>query len=110
MMKKILLVVLCGIGLSSCYNTKILVGNVQPKEPLVKVNSEWNHHLIGGLIPLDNATMKVVDYLPNRENYIVKTNQSFVNLFVSWLTCYIYCPSQTVYYIPLRDIDKQEAK
>lgn len=104
-MKKTLIAIACVACLSSCYNTKILVGDVQPKEPLVKVNSEWNHHLLGGLVPLNNATMVARDYLSGRENYVVKTNQSFLNLFVSWLSCYIYCPSQTVYYVPLRDIE-----
>ena len=103
-MKKMLFAALCAVCLSSCYNTKILVGDVQPKEPLVKVNSEWNHHLIFGLVPLDNATMVAKDYLSGQENYVVKTNESFLNMFVSWLTCCIYTPTQTVYYVPLRDV------
>lgn len=49
--------------LTSCYNTKILVGDVNPKDPLVKINSEWNHHLIGGLVPLGNAQMKASEYV-----------------------------------------------
>lgn len=110
MMKKILFVALCAISLTPCYNTKIHVGNIQPREPLVKVNSEWNHHLLGSLVPIGNTTMTTKDYLSNRENYVVKTNQSFVNLLVSWLTSFIYSPSQTVYYIPLRDMNTPESK
>ena len=89
--------------LTSCYNTKILVGDVNPKDPLVKINSEWNHHLICGLVPLGNAQMKASEYVDGHENYVVKTNMSFLNMLVSWVTFSIYTPTQTVYYIPLRD-------
>ena len=43
-MKKLLFAIFCVATLSSCYNTRVLVGDVQPKEPLVKVNSEMNSH------------------------------------------------------------------
>ena len=89
--------------LASCYNTRIIVGDVKPKEPLVQVNSEWNHHLIFGLVPLDNATMVAADYVNNRPNYVIKTNQSFLNGLVGILTMGIYTPTTTTYYIPLRN-------
>lgn len=105
-MKKMLFAVLTVACLSSCYNTRILVGDVQLKEPVVKVNSEWNHHLIGGLVPLGNASMVAKDYLAGHENYVVKTNMSFLNMLVAGITFGIYTPTQTVYYIPLKDMDK----
>jgi len=40
-MKKVLLTALVAVAtlsLTSCYNTRILVGNVEPTEPLVEVN------------------------------------------------------------------------
>ncbi len=89
--------------MSSCYSTKLLVGNVDPKEPLVQINKEWNNHLIGGLVPLESATMKTSEYVNNAENYVVKTNISFLNYLVSGITGGIYTPTQTKYYIPLKD-------
>ncbi|MEG0162696.1 MAG: Bor family protein, partial [Mucinivorans sp.] len=85
-------------------------GDVKPKEPLVEVNKEWNHGLIAGLIPLNNATMDAAEYVNNAPNYVVKTNQSFLNQLVSVVTCFIYTPTQTKYYIPLKDTNKQLKK
>lgn len=103
-MKKILLIVLigilCTVMLSSCYNTRILAGNVEPKDPLIEINKEWNHGFLFGLIPLDNATMRVKDYVGNRDNYAVKTNLGFVHGLVSCITFGIYTPTQTTYYMP----------
>ena len=42
----------------------------------------------------------------NADNYVVKTNQSFLNMLVSGLTCGIYTATQTKYYIPLKDAQK----
>ena len=108
-MRKILLLATI-ILLTSCYNTRILVGDVKPKEPVVEINSEWNHGLLWGLVPLNNATMKASEYVNNAENYVIKTNQSFVNMFVSYLTFGIYSPTQTKYYIPLKDIGNTPAQ
>ena len=93
--------------MTSCYNTKLLVGDVKPNEPLVKVNREWNHHLIGGLVPLGNTKMKTSEYVDGRANYVVKTNVSFLNMLVSYLTCGIYAPSQTTYYLPLKEVQSK---
>ena len=108
-MKKVLitaLVAVAPLSLTSCFNTRILVGNVEPTEPLVEVNKEWNHGIIFGLVPLQNATMKASQYVDNADNYVVKTNQSFLNMLVSGLTFGIYTPTQTKYYIPLKDAQK----
>ncbi|MEG1765736.1 MAG: hypothetical protein RR254_03620 [Muribaculaceae bacterium] len=112
-MKKILLMIVMGVTaltLTSCYNTRILVGDVTPKEPLVEINKEWNHGMIAGLVPLNNATMKAEEYVNNAPNYVVKTNQSFLNQLVSVVTCFIYTPTQTKYYIPLKDVNKYPKK
>lgn len=92
------------ILMSSCYNTRIIVGDVNPRESLVMINKEWNHHLIFGLVPLDNATMKAAEYTNQYPNYVVKTNMSFLNMVVSEITFGIYAPTQTTYYVPLRDV------
>lgn len=97
--------VLCCLTLTSCYNTKILHGAVTPKDPVTEVNKKWNHHLLWGLVPLDNATMQAADFIGNRNNYVVKTNQTFVNGLVNCLTFGIYSPTTTTYYIPLSDVN-----
>jgi len=93
-----------------CYfsHVLLLVGNVKPKEPVVEVNKEWNHHLICGLVPLDNATMDASEYVNGAENYIVKTNHSFLNMLVGCITGGIYTPTQTKYYLPLKDTQKEQ--
>ncbi|MDR1757069.1 MAG: Bor family protein [Culturomica sp.] len=90
------------IALSSCYNTQILVGNVTQQEPVVKVKKVWNHHAIGGLVPI-GATMTANAYVGDTPNYVIKTNLSFLNGLISGITMGIYTPSQTTYYVPLRD-------
>jgi hypothetical protein len=82
----------------------MLVGDITPQEPVTEVNKVWNHHLIFGLVPLENATMNVEKYLPGgASNYVVKTNQSFLNGLVNIVTFGIYTPTQTKYYVPLKD-------
>lgn len=96
---------LCFLAFTSCYNTQVLHGTVAPKEPITEVNKEWNHHLLWGLVALDNATMKASDFVGDRKNYVVKTNQTFVNGLVNWLTLGIYSPTTTTYYIPLSEVN-----
>lgn len=97
----LLIATVLAVTFSSCYSTKITVGDLSPNEPMIKVNSEWNHHLIGGLIPLGNAKMRADDYVGDRDRYMVKTNQSFLNGLVGFLTLSIYTPTTTSYYLPL---------
>jgi hypothetical protein len=103
-MKSIIPLLLVTLLFASCYNTRLLVGNVAPTEPVVEVNKEWNHHFLIGLIPGNNAKMNPADYLPEgQKNYVVRTNQSFLNGLVSSVTFGIYTPTQTKYYIPFKD-------
>lgn len=78
-------------------------GDVKPNEPLVQVNRQWNHHLIAGLVPVGKNKLAAAEYVNDTPNYVVKTNQNFVNLLVSYITCGIYTPTQTKFYIPLRE-------
>ena len=103
-MKRILLAAICATVLTSCYNTRVIVGNVEKSEPLIEVSREWNHQLIYGLVPLNNATMKATEYVGDRENYVVRTYSSFLNGLVGSLTFGIYTPTSTVCYVPLKDI------
>lgn len=102
--------ILITTSLSSCYTTKVSVGDVSPKQPMVKINSEWNHHLLWGLVPLENASMRADDYVGDRKRYMIKTNQSFLNGLVSCLTLGIYSPTSTSYYVPLDDRDYNESR
>lgn len=109
-MKKFFSIAVCALLLTSCYNTRIIVGNVRPNEPLLEVSREWNHHLIYGLVPLDNATMHSAEYCGDQEDYVIKTYTSFLNGLVSNLTFGIYTPTETVYYVPLRSLQSGENK
>lgn len=110
-MKKILIwgVMLCGVTamMTSCYSTRILYGDVKENEPLVQVNRQWNHHLIGGLIPVGKNKLDAAEYVNKAENYVVKTNFNFLNMLVSGITFGIYTPTQTKFYVPLRDLPTQ---
>ena len=99
-MKKLLILASMFI-MTACYNTKLIVGDISPTDPVIRVNTVWNHHIIYGLVPLENATMKTSQYVANQPNYVIKTYTSFLNALVSSLTCGIYTPTSTAYYLPL---------
>lgn len=107
-MKKLFLLLVCAALMSSCYNTRLYVGNVTKTEPLVEVNKKWNSQFIAGLVTTKSAKLEVAPFVNNAPNYMVKTNQSFLNGLVSVVTFGIYTPSQTIFYVPLKDI-KTEA-
>ncbi len=92
------------LSMTSCYSTRILYGDVKPNEPLVQVNQEWNHHLIGGLVPVGKNKLEAAEYVDHADNFVVKTNRSFLNMLVSGITGGIYTPTQTKFYVPLRDV------
>lgn len=106
-MKKLLILAGAAICLTSCFNSRILVGNIQPSDTVIEVNKQWNSHFLYGWIPGRNAKMNAQQYVGNAENYMVKTNTTFVNGLVSAVTFGIYTPTQTRYYIPLTDVEQQ---
>lgn len=103
--KFLLTSIVIAFSLSSCYTTKVSVGDVSPNQPMVKVNSVWNHHILWGLIPLDNASMRADVYVGDRKRYMIKTNQSFLNQFVSACTFGLYTPTTTTFYLPTNKAD-----
>lgn len=109
-LKFLLVGILITASLSSCYTTKVSVGDVSPQQPMVKINSEWNHHILWGLVPLGNASMRADDYVGDRKRYMIKTNQSFLNGLVRCLTLGIYSPTSTSYYVPLDDRSYNESR
>lgn len=99
-------VLFASLSLTSCYNTKVVCGDITRQTPVVKVNSEWNHHLLYGLVPLKNAKMEAKEYVGNKKSYVVKTNQTFINMLVNAITFGLYTPTTTTYYLPIDDINK----
>lgn len=107
-MKKLIFcgaILLASCTLTSCYNTKVVCGDITKNTPVVKVNSQWNHHLLYGLVPI-KAKKEAKEYVGDKNNYVVKTNQTFVNLLVNWITFGIYSPNTTTWYVPIDDINK----
>lgn len=102
-MKKILILLFCVVSMSSCYNTRLYMGSVTQDEPLVEVNKKWNSQFIGGLVTTKSAKMNPAEYVDNAPNYVIKTNQSFLNGLVGAVTLGIYTPTQTKFYVPLKD-------
>ncbi|GEM_PF-255698 len=101
-MRKVLAIfMLTPLLLTSCYNTKIAVGDISPTQPMIKVNSHRNDFLLSGLIPLNSARKKASEFIGDRENYVIRTNQTFINGLISFFTFSIYTPTTTTYYIPL---------
>ncbi|WP_044202874.1 Bor/Iss family lipoprotein [Flammeovirga sp. OC4] len=99
-MKKLISALLLGTLLTSCYNTRLLVGDVKTSN-LKTQEKVWTHHVIFGLVPLSNARQNPADHLPEgQENYVVKTSTSFVNALVTGVTAGIYTPTTTTYYVP----------
>lgn len=107
-MKKLLALVIVAVTATSCYSTRLIVGDVSPTEPLVEVNRVWNSHMIFGLVPLD-ATMYTDEYARGYDNYVVKTYTSFLNGFIGVFTWGLYTPTETVYYIPLNELQYRGA-
>ena len=99
-MKKILLLALCAICLSSCFCDKIAVGNIDYNVDLVHVKSTRNAHILFGAIVTHERT---ADYVPFIENYVVETKMTFWDMFVGGLTLGIYQPTTTKYYVPIND-------
>ncbi len=102
-MKNLLIVVLL-LGMTSCYNSRVCVGNATSKTPVVEVYSVKNHHLLYGLIPIGNNNLEAVDYIGGREDYVVKNNWTFVDGLLSLVTCGIYTPTTTTFYVPIDEI------
>ena len=95
-MKKILLIICIAFLFTSCYQSRVTVGN--PYVPKVKVMSRWNSSILGGLIPI-STNMQTNNYLVGIKNYEIKTRRTFWNIIVQSLTCGIYSPTTTTIYV-----------
>jgi len=106
-MKKLVVAVAVVLSLSSCYNARVCVGNVGLNDPVVKVNSVTNHHLLGGLIPVGNNKIKAETYIAGHENYVVKNSWTFLNGFLGTITLGLYTPTTTTFYLPISEMNKK---
>lgn len=106
-MKKILMAATCALLLTSCFRTKLYVGNVRKADPIVEVGQEpMNAHFVAGLVAGRNATVETAEHVNDAENYVVQTNLSFVDLLIGSVTFGIYTPTQTKFYIKTDEIGK----
>ena len=88
---------------SSCSTSRILVGDVKPKEPMIDVSKEHNAHFLGGLVKTGKTIAQ--EHVGDAENYAVLTRYGFGDIMLSFVTGYIYTPTTTKYYIPVRYMD-----
>lgn len=88
---------------SSCSTSRILVGDVKPKEPMIEVSKEHNAHFLGGLVKTGKTIAQ--EHVGDAENYAVLTRYGFGDIMLSFVTGYIYTPTTTKYYIPVRYMD-----
>ena len=91
---------------SSCSTSRILVGDVKPKEPMIEVSKEHNAHFLGGLVKTGKTIAQ--EHVGDAENYAVLTRYGFGDIMLSFVTGYIYTPTTTKYYIPVRYMDDFE--
>lgn len=86
--------------LTSCYSTKITVGELPKDTPLLEVGTVWTNHFIYGLVPGNNASLDAKDYVGDNQSYLVKTSHPFIQQLVGVLTFGIYTPCETKFLIP----------
>lgn len=101
-MKKLIPLLGLILLLSSCYTSKVAVGNIKGDEPLVKVHTKKNHSIIFGLIPVGkNQVQHASSVVGEKTDYLLETQKTFVDGLLEWLTIGIYNPTTTSYYMPL---------
>lgn len=83
----------------ACYTMEYQVGTIDPGQPLFQVAEKKNHFLIGGLVPLTD-TQRVRDFIGDKKDYVIKTERTFMDGLLLFLTHGIYTPFTTKYYIP----------
>lgn len=103
-MKKVFVCASLALLMTSCFNTKVCVGNMKVDDPAIKVNTVTNHHFLYGLIPGGKTKIDAKKYVGEKENYAIKNSWTFLDGFLGWLTCGIYTPTTTSFYVPLNDV------
>lgn len=99
---KVLLVAIVSVAMTSCYTSKVAVGNASVTAPSVEINKVKNPSLIVGLIPLKDG-YNAKDYVGDKQNYIIKNQWTFVDGLLNCITFGIYTPTTTTFLVPLED-------
>jgi len=89
------------LGLTSCYSASVLVGDAQENEPMTKVYSKHNTHLISGLASV-GSDLKAQEVVGNYTGYKVNYQHTFVDGLLAFITGNIYTPTTTKIYVPTR--------
>ncbi len=101
-MKKLLFIIpvlLCTFLFSSCYTSKVAHGGMSFEEPMVKVQSQKNQIILWGLAPL-KSDQEAKKYVGDKKEYVTKTQHTFIDGLLSFITFGIYTPTTTTYYLP----------
>lgn len=97
---------IAAIGLTSCYSASVLVGDCNSEEPMTKVYTKHNTHLIDGLANI-NTDFKASESVGNYAGYKVNHSITFVDGLLRGITMGIYTPSTTKVYVPTRFLHQQ---
>ena len=97
-MKKILLFALLLVGMTSCYNTTVCVGDMKPDDAVVEVNTVKSNHFVYGLV--GNKKIEASKYVGGKTSYKVKYYHSFVDGLLDAITWGIYNPTTVTFYAP----------
>jgi len=89
------------IGLTSCYSASVLVGDAQENEPMTKVYTKHNTHLVSGLVNV-GSDLQAQQVVGEYSGYKVNHQLSFVDQLLSSITFGLYTPSTTKIYVPTR--------
>lgn len=88
--------------LSSCYSSQLYVGGMEVDEPKRVLNSKTNNHFLFGLISPASNKKDIKQYVGDRQKYAIKTTILF-KWFLEVITCGIYTPSKTTFYVPINE-------
>lgn len=88
--KTVLALVITVTSMSSCYTYTSVVGKGGQTGQKV---SQWNHYVIGGLIPTSVSDSKKM--AGGATDYTIVTSHSFVNMLLQGVTFGIYAPTTT---------------
>lgn len=99
-------VTITAIGLTSCYSASVLVGDCNSEEPMTKVYTKHNTHLIDGLVNI-NTDLRAQESVGDYSGYKVNHSITFVDGLLQCITFGIYTPSTTKVYVPTRFLRQQ---
>lgn len=108
MKKKLFLMmaVIACLSLSSCYSHQLYVGGMKIDEPKTVLTTRNNNHFLFGVISPNSNKQNIDRYTKGHTKYAIKNNVTFLNVFLEAVTCGIYAPSRTTFYIPSENSSK----